>query len=128
VVVHHASSMAPPAANKFLPRELFFMLVGIVSAGGAAVVVLRVLPEAMTANGVEVADLGWMARVALNRAFQVIVLLAGMLLVSAGAATRSTLGLDRATWLLAGGASLLFAVLGFVAYATFDPALAGAVT
>ena len=64
-----------------------------------------------------------LGRMAMSRPFMVTVLLMGMGLASAGAATRTTLGRDQATWLLAAGASVLFMAWGVAGYAVLDPAL-----
>jgi len=113
----------PRAAFKLRPRELFFTFVGVVGAAGAFVFWLRAVPEMLAARGLSVADLSQLGQFVMTRGFQFGALGLAFVLMAGGISTRRTLGRDRATWILAAGATGVVAALVVSLAGTGDPLL-----
>ena len=115
------ASAATPDPLKLRPRELFFLLVGTTGAAGGAIVWYRAAPMLMDEKGLSLADFSALGKFVLGGAFGPGILIATMLLLAGGYATRTTMGKDRATWIFAAGATI--AVLGLLVtvYGVGDP-------
>lgn len=113
-----------PQTHRLRPRELFFVFLGVATGAGLAVLWFRLAPELMAEHGSSVDALTGLAALVMHPGFQVPVLLAGAVLLSAGIATRTSSGRDRATWILAAGCALVFGVLLLSVNALYDPVFA----
>lgn len=100
-----------PDNKRLRPRELFFILLGLVTAASLAVLWLRLAPELMQHKQLGVDDLRPLGRLVMHPLVQVPVLLGALVALAAGIATRTASGKDKATWILAGGTVVLFLVL-----------------
>ncbi len=118
------SGAAASDALKLRPRELFFLLVGTTGAAGGAIVWYRVAPMLMQEKGIAMADFTSLGQFILGGAFGPAVLIATMLLLAGGYATRTALGKDRATWIFAAGATVAVAGLLATVYGVGDPLFA----
>ena len=110
-----------PDALKLRPRELFFLLVGTTGAAGGAIIWYRVAPMLMKEKGLALADFSALGQFVLAGAFGPAVLIATMLLLAGGYATRTTMGKDRATWIFAAGATVAVVGLMLTMYGVGDP-------
>ncbi len=114
------SASDPRAAFKLRPRELFFGLVGVVGGAGAFVLWFKAVPEMMARDGVSLESLSSIGQLVLSRGFQFFVLVLTLVLLAGGVATRTSLGRDRATWILAIGASVVVVALVLSVYGLGD--------
>jgi hypothetical protein len=110
-----------PENRRLRPRELFFVLLGVVTGASLAVLWLRLAPELMTQKQLGLDDLRPLGRVIMHPALQGVILLAAAVAMSAGIATRTASGKDKATWILALGTVLLFGVLLLSVNALYVP-------
>jgi hypothetical protein len=106
-------AMAPklPELNRLRPRELFFAFLGMTTGAGLAVYWFRVVPELLAQQGRDLDVFEGLGAVLTHPIVQALVLIAGMVILAAGVATRVSTGKDRATWILAAGSLLLFGSL-----------------
>jgi hypothetical protein len=114
-------TMKVPENKRLRPRELFFVLLGVVTAASLAVLWFRLAPELMQHKQLGLEDLSGLGRVVMHPALQVVVLLGAGFGLSAGIATRTASGKDKATWILAGASVLVFAVLLLSVNALYAP-------
>lgn len=110
-----------PENKRLRPRELFFILLGVVTAASLAVLWFRLAPELMQHKQLELGDLGDLGRLVMNPVVQVTVLLGGAVGLSAGIATRTASGKDKATWILAAASVLVFGMLLLSVNALYVP-------
>lgn len=110
----------PRAQFKLRPRELFFGMVGVVGCAGAFVLWFRAAPELMKQRGVSFEQLPELGQFVLGRPFQVFVLALTLVLIAGGYATRTTLGKERGTWVLAAGATVIVVALLMSLYGLGD--------
>lgn len=124
---HDAGAMGtadPRAAFKLRPRELFFTFVGLVGSAGAFVFWFRAIPETLAARGLTAADLSELGQFVTTKGFQFTALGLAFVLMAGGISTRTSLGKDRATWILAAAATVVVAALMMSLYGVGDPLLA----
>ena len=81
-------------------------MVGATGAAGGAVIWFRAAPMLMEQKGLAMTDFSQLGQFVLGGAFGPVVLIMTVLLLAGGYATRTTMGKDRATWILAAGASV----------------------
>jgi hypothetical protein len=110
-----------PENFRLRPRELFFVFLGVSTGAALAVLWFRLVPELMQRKGLDQAALSGLGRMVMHPGFQVPVLLAGMVVLAAGVATRTGSGKDKATWILAAGSVAIFGVLLLSVNALYDP-------
>ncbi len=110
-----------PENRRLRPRELFFILLGVVTAASLAVLWFRLAPELMAHKQLDPDDLTSLGRVVMHPALQVVVLLGAAFGLSAGIATRTASGKDKATWILAATATVVFGVLLLSVNALYVP-------
>jgi hypothetical protein len=110
-----------PENRRLRPRELFFILLGVVTAASLAVLWFRLAPELMQRKQLDHDDLGGLGRLVMHPAMQVGVLLGAAFGLSAGIATRTASGKDKATWILAGASVLVFGMLLLSVNALYVP-------
>ena len=110
-----------PENRRLRPRELFFILLGVVTAASLAVLWFRLAPELMRAKQLELDDLGGLGRFVMQPLVQVVVLLGAAFGLSAGIATRTASGKDKATWILAAASVLVFGMLLLSVNALYMP-------
>jgi hypothetical protein len=110
-----------PENQRLRPRELFFILLGVVTAASLAVLWFRLTPELMQHKQLELDDLGSLGRLVMHPGVQVGVLLGAAVGLSAGVATRTASGKDKATWILAAASVLVFGVLLLSVNALYVP-------
>jgi hypothetical protein len=100
---------------------MFFVFMGVATGAALGVLWLRLVPELMGLKGLEADSLSGLGRVIMHPAFELPVLLVGVLLLSAGVATRTASGKDKATWILAAGSVWMFGMLMLSVNAVYDP-------
>jgi hypothetical protein len=110
-----------PENKRLRPRELFFILLGVVTAASLAVLWFRLAPELMQHKQLGLEDLSGLGRLVMHPALQVVVLVGAAFGLSAGIATRTASGKDKATWILAGVSMLVFAMLLLSVNALYAP-------
>ena len=110
-----------PDNKRLRPRELFFVLLGVTTGAALAVLWFRLVPELMQQKGLGEQSLSALGSVVMHPAFQVPVLLGGAFALSAGIATRTSSGKDKATWILAAGSVAMFGMLLLSVNAVYDP-------
>ncbi len=110
-----------PENRRLRPRELFFILLGVVTAASLAVLWFRLAPELMAHKQLDPDDLTGLGRFVMHPALQVVVLLGAAFGLSAGIATRTASGKDKATWILAATATVVFGVLLLSVNALYVP-------
>ncbi len=110
-----------PENHRLRPRELFFTFLGVATGASLAVLWFRLVPELLTAKGLDDGALSGLGSVVMHPGFQVPVLVAGAVILAAGIATRTGSGKDRATWILAAGNVVMFGVLLLSVNALYDP-------
>lgn len=110
-----------PENKRLRPRELFFILLGVVTAASLAVLWFRLAPELMQHKQLELDDLGRLGRLVMHPVVQVGVLLGAAVGLSAGIATRTASGKDKATWILAAASVLVFGMLLLSVNALYVP-------
>jgi hypothetical protein len=110
-----------PENKRLRPRELFFVLLGVVTAASLAVLWFRLAPELMQHKQLELEDLTGLGRVVMHPALQGGVLFGAAFGLSAGIATRTASGKDKATWILAAVSVLVFAMLLLSVNALYAP-------
>ena len=110
-----------PDSNRLRPRELFFVFLGVATGASTAVLWFGLVPELMRQKGLDLAALDGLGALVMNPALQIAVLVLGAVVLSAGIATRTASGQNKATWILAGGSVLLFASLLLSVNALYDP-------
>jgi hypothetical protein len=110
-----------PENKRLRPRELFFILLGLVTAASLAVLWFRLAPELMQHKQLGLDDLSSLGRVVMHPALQGVVLFGAAVGLSAGIATRTASGRDLATWILAAASVLLFAMLLLSVNALYSP-------
>lgn len=115
-----------PDNKRLRPRELFFVLLGVVTGASLAVLWLRLAPELMQQKQLAPDDLRPLARVLMHPVMQLVILLGAAVSISAGIATRTASGKDRATWILAAATILLFGALLLSVNALYVPVFVGA--
>lgn len=113
-----------PENYRLRPLELFFAFLGVSTAAALAVLWYRVVPELMAQQGLGPGDLSGAAAAVMHLGVQIPVLLGGLVVLAAGAATRVGSGKARATWILAGGSTAMFAVLLLSINALYEPIFA----
>ncbi|MEZ4453381.1 MAG: hypothetical protein R3B09_28210 [Nannocystaceae bacterium] len=106
-------------------REVAFILLGVSTSAGLSVLWFGMVPELMARKEIDRGALDGLALVVTHPGFQVPLLIATVLLLAAGTATRLAMGRDRATWILAGGCMLAFATLALTVHVLYDKLLAG---
>jgi hypothetical protein len=114
-------SQKVPENKRLRPRELFFVLLGIVTAASLAVLWFRLAPELMAQQQLDHDDLGDLGRFVMHPAVQVVVLLGVAVGLSAGIATRTANGKDKATWILAAASVLAFGMMLLSVNALYVP-------
>jgi len=116
--------MVEPHPLKLRLREIAFILLGVATSAGLSVLWFGMIPELLHRKGLDRESLSGLAAVVTIPGLQVTALLASILLLAAGSATRMTTGSDRATVLLAGGCLLAFSALALTVNVLFEPLLA----
>ena len=116
--------MAEPHPLKLRLREIAFILLGVSTSAGLSVLWFGMIPELLARKGIARASLSGLAALVTHPGLQVPLLIGAILLLGAGAATRLTLGSDRATYLLAAGCLLAFGALALTVELLYDPLLA----
>lgn len=106
-------------------REIAFILLGVSTSAGLSVLWFGMVPELMDRKAIDPASLDALSTIVTHAGFQVPVLMATVLLLAAGTATRLAMGRDRATWILAGGCLLAFSTLALTVHVLYDRLLAG---
>lgn len=112
-----------PETHRLRPRELFFIFLGATTGAGLGVFWFRFVPEALARKSLAVEALTGFDAVVTHLGFQIPVLVIGAVLLSAGIATRTSSGKDRATWILAAGSMLIFGTLLLSVNVLYDPLL-----
>src|SRR5690349_18973312 len=102
MVRHMVLCMMPPLMStkvpenrRLRPRELFFILLGVVTAASLAVLWFRLAPELMRQKQLDHDDLGNLGRFVMQPLLQIVVLLGAAFGLSAGIATRTASGKDK---------------------------------
>lgn len=110
-----------PENFRLRPRELFFIFLGLATTASLAVLWFRLVPELLADKGLDIASLTGLAAVVMHLAFQIPVLVLGLVGLAAGIATRTGSGSDRATWILAGASIVMFGMLLLSVNALYEP-------
>jgi hypothetical protein len=106
-------------------REVAFILLGVSTSAGLSVLWFGMVPELMARKAIDRGALDGLSALVTHPGFQVPVLMATVLLLAAGTATRLAMGRDRATWILAGGCLLAFSTLALTVQVLYQRLLAG---
>ena len=110
-----------PENFRLRPRELFFIFLGLATTASLAVLWFRLVPELLAHEGLDVDSPTGLGAMVMHPAFQIPVLLLGLVGLAAGIATRTGSGKDKATWILAAGSILMFGMLLLSVNALYDP-------
>ncbi len=116
--------MAETHPLKLRLREIAFILLGVSTSAGLSVLWFGMVPELLVRKEIPRETLTGLAAVVTHAGLQIPVLIGAILLLAAGAATRLTMGSDRATYLLAAGCLLAFGALVLTVEVLYEPLLA----